>query len=85
MPFPAAIILPVAFIEDSALRKKFVDPIQSEIVTADGTVYERDGLKYLVVEKILTNEGIAATHEDYGLTPPFAIPKQEKARILGAE
>lgn len=62
----------------------FLD-LQSETVTADGTVYERDGLKYLVVDKILTNDGIAPTHEDYGLTPPFAIPKKEKARILGAE
>jgi len=62
----------------------FLD-LQSETVKAEGEVYERDGLTYLVVEKILTNEGIAATHEDYGLIPPFAIPKAEKARIQGAE
>lgn len=61
----------------------FLD-LQSEVVTADGVVHERDGLKYLVVEKILSNDGIAPTHEDYGITPGFAIPKKEKARILGA-
>ncbi len=60
----------------------FLD-LQSETVTAEGMVHERDGLKYLVVENILTNQGINPTHEDYGLTPPFAIPKDEKARILG--
>ena len=62
----------------------FLD-LQSEVVTADGVVYERDGLQYLVVEKILTNDGIPVTHEDYGITPGFAIPKKEKARILGTE
>lgn len=62
----------------------FLD-LQSEVVTAEGDVYLRDGLKYLVVENILTNEGINPTHEDYGLTPGFAIPDNEKTRILEGE
>ena len=58
--------------------------IQTDQVTADGYVYERDGLKYLIVEKIVGNEGITnLSHEEYGLTPGFAIPKAEKKRILG--
>ncbi len=58
--------------------------IQSDQITADGYVYERDGLKYLIVEKIVANDGITnMSHEEYGLTPGFAIPKAEKKRILG--
>lgn len=58
--------------------------IQSDQITADGYVYERDGLKYLIVEDIVNNAGITnLSHEEYGLTPGFAIPKAEKKRILG--
>ena len=58
--------------------------IQSDHITADGYVYERDGLNYLIVEDIVSNDGITnLSHEEYGLTPPFAIPKAEKKRILG--
>jgi len=50
--------------------------LQSERIVADGILYERDGVKYIVVEQILANEGIVnLTHEDYGHVPPFAIPE----------
>ena len=53
--------------------------IQSDRITADGMLYERDGFKYLVVEKVLSNEGITnLNHEDYGPVPPFAIPKSAR-------
>lgn len=49
--------------------------LQSDRIVADGLVYERDGLKYLVVEEVVSNEGITnLNHEDYGPVPPFAIP-----------
>ncbi len=51
--------------------------VQSNILTADGLLYERDGLKYLVVEKIVANAGLTnKNHEDFGVIPPFAIPKK---------
>jgi|GEM_PF-371009 len=60
--------------------------IQSDRITADGMAYERNGMKYLIVEKIVSNEGITnASHEDYGLVPPFAIPKDAKKQILGSK
>lgn len=60
--------------------------IQTDRITADGTAYERDGIKYLIVERIVSNEGITNnSHEDYGLVPPFAIPKEAKQQILGTQ
>lgn len=51
--------------------------VQSDKLTADGLLYERDGLKYLVVEKVVANEGITnKNHEDFGVVPGFAIPKK---------
>ena len=49
--------------------------VQSHRLTADGIHYQRDGIHYLVVEKIVEDEGIVnLSHEDYGVTPPFAFP-----------
>ncbi|MFM2391798.1 MAG: hypothetical protein RLZZ437_3353 [Pseudomonadota bacterium] len=50
--------------------------LASDTITADGLVYQRDGLNYIVVEKIVDNAGITnLTHESYGAIPPFAIPE----------
>jgi hypothetical protein len=50
--------------------------VQSERVVADGLLYQRDGINYIVVEKVVANEGITnLNHEDYGPVPPFAIPE----------
>lgn len=50
--------------------------LASHEITADGLSYERDGLNYLVVEKIVEDHGITnLNHEDYGTVPAFAIPK----------
>lgn len=47
----------------------------SDTVTADGMLYQRDGLNYIVVSKIVDNAGITRlTHADYGVVPDFAIP-----------
>jgi hypothetical protein len=58
---------------DTALR------LASHTVTADGMVYERDGLKYLVVNEVVADLGITnPTHEDYGAVPPFSFPEPQQ-------
>jgi hypothetical protein len=53
--------------------------LASDTVTADGLLYRRDGLNYIVVERIVSNEGITRlTHEDYGVVPDFAIPESAR-------
>ena len=49
--------------------------VQSHRLTADGIAFERDGINYLIVERVVEDEGIVnLSHEDYGVTPPFAFP-----------
>lgn len=44
-------------------------------IKADGIHYERDGLNYLVVSKVISDLDIQnLTHEDYGNIPSFSIP-----------
>ena len=53
--------------------------LASHEISADGMLYKRDGLNYLVVEKVVTDAGITKmNHEDYGAVPGFAIPKPKK-------
>ena len=50
--------------------------LASHEITADGLLYHRDGLNYLVVEEVVADHGITKlNHEDYGPVPGFAIPK----------
>ncbi|MBL4719748.1 MAG: hypothetical protein JKY20_01270 [Alphaproteobacteria bacterium] len=44
--------------------------IQSHRVAVDGDLYERDGIKYLLVASVLLDEGIVKkTHDEYGIQP----------------
>ncbi len=53
--------------------------LASHVITADGMLYQRDGLNYLVVSQVVTDEDILVmNHEDYGTVPPFAVPKGER-------
>ncbi|WP_342078791.1 hypothetical protein [Yoonia sp. SS1-5] len=53
--------------------------LASHTIEADGLLYERDGLKYLVVEEVVSDLDIQAlSHDAYGTVPPFAIPKAER-------
>lgn len=53
--------------------------LASHTVTADGMLYQRDGLNYLVVEDVVSDLDITNFNaEDYGTVPPFAIPKEER-------
>lgn len=52
--------------------------LASHRVTADGLFHARDGLNYIVVEKVVSDDGIVnRTHEDFGPVPPFAIPEPQ--------
>ncbi|MEM9317431.1 MAG: hypothetical protein AAGA70_00290 [Pseudomonadota bacterium] len=49
--------------------------LASHVVTANVTLYERDGLNYVTIDEIVEDEGIVnLNHEDYGVVPGFAIP-----------
>jgi hypothetical protein len=44
--------------------------IQTHQVTVDGDLYERDGVKYLIVNKVADDNGVVnLTHEEYGVQP----------------
>ncbi len=44
--------------------------IQSHRVRIEGDLYPRDGINYLVVNRILGDEGVVKlTHDDYGIQP----------------
>ncbi len=52
--------------------------IASHVVTADGMLYRRDGINYLVVEEVVADDDIVRmTHADWGVVPGFAIPDPE--------
>lgn len=53
--------------------------LASHEIVADGMLYKRDGLNYLVVETVVEDLGITKlNHEDYGVVPPFSIPNPNK-------
>ena len=44
--------------------------IQTHEVTAEGDLYERDGVKYLLVARVEDDKGIVnLTHDEYGIQP----------------
>jgi hypothetical protein len=50
--------------------------IASHTITAQGTLYKRDGINYVVVADVVADDDIInQTHEDFGVVPSFAIPK----------
>lgn len=58
---------------DTALR------LAAHTVEAEGTLYKRDGLNYLIVSQVVSDLDIQQqTHVDYGHVPPFAIRKPKK-------
>lgn len=49
--------------------------LASHDITAEGMVYARDGLNYIVINSVVEDHGITnLTHLDYGVVPGFAIP-----------
>lgn len=50
--------------------------LASHRITADGLLYERDGLNYIVVSEIVSDKGIVnLNHDEQGPVPGFAIPE----------
>ncbi len=44
--------------------------IQSHRVTVEGEVYARDGINYLLIDRVVDDQGIVKlTHDDYGIQP----------------
>ncbi len=63
--------------DDTSVTNLGVLDLQSKKVTVDGTFHERDGINYLLIDKIVDDHGIVnLTHETVGVIPPFALPKQ---------
>lgn len=62
--------------QDNATGGETALTLASHQVTADGLFYERDGIKYIVVEQVVEDSGITnLSHEDYDVVPSFAIPE----------
>ena len=61
--------------DDTSTGSDAIMELQSDVIKANGLLYERDGINYIVVEKVVDNSGITnLNHEDFGPVPPFAIP-----------
>ena len=44
--------------------------IQSRRVTVEGDLYARDGINYLLIDRVVDDQGIVKlTHDDYGIQP----------------
>ena len=65
--------------EDPLEQTDTLMEIQSDVITARGMHYLRDGVNYIVVENVIANDGITyLSHEDYDSVPPFSKPKKRK-------
>ncbi|MBI3451344.1 MAG: hypothetical protein HY057_00600 [Rhodospirillales bacterium] len=65
----AYVLLKIDADSNTVANPKIVE-IQTNRVTVDGDLYERDGVNYLVVTKVLSNEGIVnLTHKEHGIQP----------------
>lgn len=52
--------------------------VQSNEIVADGVLHRRDGINYLIVEDVVADNGITnQNHDDFGVTPGFAIPEKK--------
>ncbi len=59
-------------LEDDAtsVANPAVMEIQSHRVRVEGDLYPRDGINYLVVNRVLDDQGVVKlTHDDYGIQP----------------
>ncbi len=56
--------------DDSNVANPRIINIQTHQVTVDGDLYERDGVRYLVVTEVADDQGIVnLTHQEYGIQP----------------
>lgn len=67
--------------DDAVTGGEAILDVQSNRITVDGQLFQRDGVNYLVVQDVVTNEGIVnLSHEDFGVVPPFAFPDPNKKK-----
>jgi hypothetical protein len=56
--------------EDVSVASPKIVKIQTHEVTVDGELFERDGVKYLLVDKVADDKGIVnLTHDEHGVVP----------------
>ncbi len=56
--------------DGTSVANPAVMEIQSHRVRVEGDLYPRDGINYLVVSRVLGDEGVVKlTHDDYGIQP----------------
>ncbi len=56
--------------DDVSVSNPRIVKIQTHKVTVEGDLYERDGVRYLVVTQVADDKGIVnLTHEEYGVQP----------------
>lgn len=56
--------------EEDPVGNPRVVKIQTHQITAEGDLYERDGVRYLVVTQVADDKGIVnLTHDEYGVQP----------------
>ena len=56
--------------DDRSVANPGIVRIQTHKVTAEGDLYERDGVRYLIVTQVADDQGIVnLTHDEYGIQP----------------
>jgi len=56
--------------DTTSVRNPAIMKIQTHRVTVAGDLYRRDGINYLMVSRIVNDEGVVnLTHDDYGIQP----------------
>ena len=56
--------------DDTSVANPKIVRIQTHHVTVDGDLYVRDGVNYLIVNKVADDKGIInMTHKEYGVQP----------------
>ena len=56
--------------DSNSVANPTVLDIQSHRVTVEGDTFERDGITYLTIDRVINDEGIVnLTADDYGIQP----------------
>lgn len=62
--------------DDTSVANEKILNLQSRELTVKGTAFELDGLKYLNIDEVISDNGIVnLTHEKFGVIPGNAWPK----------
>jgi hypothetical protein len=56
--------------DDKSVANPGIVRIQTHMVTAEGDLYERDGVRHLIVTQVADDQGIVnLTDDEYGIQP----------------